>query len=72
MIKTGIVGLSIFAILFLLKVFGAVGWSWWWILCPLLLPGATVFWALVNIIAVVTLMSHREYHDDRDDKGRFR
>lgn len=37
----------LFFIFLILKVAGAVAWSWWWVTCPLWLPAAFVLIALV-------------------------
>lgn len=37
----------LFFVFLILKVSGAVAWSWWWVTCPLWLPVAFVLIALV-------------------------
>ncbi len=55
-IEYGIVALSTLGLLFVaLKLSGAVGWSWWWIMAPFLLQAAVLLVALVALVVVAIM-----------------
>jgi len=49
---TGLVGL-LTIVFVLLKAFGLIGWSWWWVFSPLWLPAA--FYTACGLAALICL-----------------
>ncbi|OAM89309.1 hypothetical protein OH491_13710 [Termitidicoccus mucosus] len=60
----GVSFLSLLGLLFIgLKLGGAIGWSWWWVLAPLWMPAALAafLFMLIGIIAVICDGDIRKY-----------
>lgn len=52
----GVTILGLLTIAFVvLKLTGAIGWSWWWILSPIWIP-ATVVLALVEVVNITVIV----------------
>ena len=49
---------ALFIVFLVLKLVGAIDWSWWWVTAPLWLPLAAILAVVValGIIAVVTVI----------------
>jgi hypothetical protein len=48
-------GCAIFAVLFVLKVTGVIGWSWWWISAPLWIP------IVIDVVLSVVYVAYQVY-----------
>lgn len=49
---------TVLAIVFtVLKLCGVIGWSWWWVLCPLWIPIAIVIVILLITLIVAALVA---------------
>ncbi len=58
-IEYGIIALSALGFIFIaLKLCGAVGWGWWWVMAPFLLQAAVLLVALLALV-VVTIIGLR-------------
>ena len=50
--------ITVFIVLFILKLVGAITWSWWWIItAPLWIPVAMLLFAALVILFLVILIA---------------
>ena len=56
------IGFILFLVFLVLKLTGTIGWSWWWVFCPLWAPIALfvafflavgVIWSICSIIILI-------------------
>jgi hypothetical protein len=52
-VQTGIPTITITLVFMVLKLTGAIAWSWWWVMSPLWLPIALAFGAMGLVLAIV-------------------
>ena len=57
--SSGGIGLCgvLFVAFLVLKLCGVIGWSWWWVTCPLWAPAAIVIGVVLIVIAVKLRLS---------------
>ena len=55
-IGCGGIGTPLFLVFLVLKLCGVIGWSWWWVTCPLWIPVAILLLAVLWAICVAVLV----------------
>jgi hypothetical protein len=65
-------GISIFGATFLvfltLKLCGVIGWSWWWVTCPLWGPAAVV--AIAAVVCIIVGLTWKVFsHFRKENKS---
>jgi hypothetical protein len=47
---------AIFIVFLVLKLVGAIGWSWWWVTAPLWIPTVAVLGILIIVVIIAALV----------------
>jgi MFS superfamily sulfate permease-like transporter len=55
-----------------LKLVHVIGWSWWWVLCPIWIPTGIVVFVLLVIFLVAVFATHsKDTHVNGDKADTF-